>query len=108
MKQAEILKGVLAGVPLVVVEYRAFKVDNITYADKKAGGMRVTKPIVKHSIELADTQASIAEWLPDGVNLADVKPSFKKGDKCVLRIEGVENVSGFASIKGKLEPFEAT
>jgi len=108
MKQAEILKAVLSGVPVVVVEYRAFKLEEISYADKKQGGMRVTKPIVKHAIELGDTQASIAEWLPDGVKLSDIKPTFKKGDKCVLRIEGVENVSGFASIRGKLEPFETT
>jgi len=105
MKQTELVKNVLAGVPCVVVEYRGFKLETISYADKKSG-MRVSKPLVKHAIEMQDTQAAITEWLPDGVNVADVKPHFKKGDKCVLRIDGVENIQGFASIKGKLEPFE--
>jgi len=105
MNEATILKSVLAGVPMVVVEYRSFKIETISYSDKKSG-MKVSKPIVKHAIELADTQASIAEWLPDGTDLTQVKPIFKKGERCVLRIEGVENVQGFASIRGKLEPFE--
>lgn len=105
MKTADITKHVLAGVPCVVVEYRSFGIEKISYVDKRSG-TRVEKPMIKHKIEMADTQASISEWLPDGANLADVKPHFKKGDKCVLRIQGVESVQGFAQIKGTLEPLE--
>jgi len=105
MKQADIIKHVLSGVPVCVVEYRGFGIESISYADKKSGA-RVTKPMVKHKIEMGETQAAISEWLPDGANLADVKPTFKKGDKCVLKIQGVENVQGFAQIRGTLEPLE--
>jgi len=106
MKQAELMKHVIAGVPCVVVEYRGFKAESTTYADKKNGGALVTQPIVKHNIEMGDQQAAITEFLPDGIQLADVKPSFKKGDKCVCRIQGVANVKGFASLRGTLEPWE--
>jgi len=106
MNQETLIKNVLAGKPCVVVEYRSFKLDTITYIGKKSG-VRESKPVIKHAIELADTQAAITEWLPDGADLAQVKPNFKKGEKCVLTLEGIETVQGFASIKGKLEPLDA-
>jgi len=106
MKESDLLKNVLAGRPVVVVEYRSFKLDQLRFADKRQGGSMVTKPIVKHGIELRDTQASITEWLPDGFEVKQAKPTFKKGDRCVLTIQGIETVQGFASIKGVLEPLE--
>jgi len=105
MKQADIIKHVMNGVPMVIVEYRGFAIETIRYVDKKSGSA-VTKPMVKHKIEMGETQAAISEWLPDGVNLSEVKPTFKKGDKCVLKMQGVENVQGFAQIRGTLEPYE--
>jgi len=105
MKQDEIMKHVLNGSPVVVVEYRSFKIETIRYTDKKTGSA-VQKPMIKHGIEMGEQQATITEWLPDGVILTDVRPNFKKGDKCVLTIQGVEQVQGFASIRGKLEPYE--
>jgi len=106
MKEAEVIKHVLAGKPVVIVEYRSYKLDTIAYVDKRTGS-RVSKPVVKHAIELGDTQAAIAEWLPDGVDLTMVKPQFTKGQRCVLTLQGIEQVQGFASIRGTLEPFEA-
>jgi len=105
MKQDEIMKNVLNGVPVVVVEYRSFKIETIRYTDKKTGSA-VSKPMIKHGIEMGDQQATITEWLPDGAVLTDVKPHFKKGDKCILKIQGVEQIQGFASIRGTLEPYE--
>jgi len=106
MKTSEVMKLVTSGTPMVVAEYRGFKAESMTYADKKNGGARVTQPIVKHNIEMGDQQAAITEFLPDGVALADVKPLHKKGDKVVVHILGVANVKGFASMRGVIHAYE--
>lgn len=101
MKQDELIKRVLAGEPLIVVEYRSFKIDAIRYRDKQTQ-QTVARNIVKHGIEMGDAQVSVTEWLPDGTDLKTVNPAFAKGEKCVLKLRGMEPQQGFYNASGEL------
>lgn len=108
MKNVDVAKHVMAGKLLVIAEYRSFKPDAAKMRDK-ATGATVMRPKVLHSIEFGDVQATISEWLPDGTDMAQVKSSFKKGDKVVVHLKTLEPVNFGASytVTGTMEPLEA-
>lgn len=105
MKQADMIKRILSGEPIVVVEYRAFKPDTIRYRDKKSGAA-VERHVIKHSVEMGDMQVQVTEWLPDGVDLGTVKPTFSKGQRLALKLNGMEPNQGFYQATGDLIPLE--
>lgn len=107
MNKQQIADAILAGKPVVVVEYRSFKIDEIRYNDKKTGA-RVKRDIVKHGLELAGKPCVLTEWLPDGTNLEIIKPQFRKGENCVLEIEELAGDRDTLTARGSLAPYEAT
>lgn len=106
MKQADLIKCVLAGKPLVVVEYRSFKEDAISYRDKKTG-QAVHRLVLKHATEMGNDQVQVTEWLPPEAVAGQAKPAFSKGQKCVLELTGLERQQGFFTCQGQLTPLEA-
>lgn len=105
MKQSEFIRGVLAGKPAIVVEYRQFKMEPITYRDTKSGAM-VTKDTVAHGVEAGDLQVRVSEWIPDGVDAKTLKPAFEKGTKCILVIKSLNTDKGVLRAQGELIPLE--
>jgi len=107
MKLSKVLEEIKAGRLLVIAEYRSFKPDSVRIRDKQSG-QTVNKPKVLHSLEFGDVQATISEWLPDGVDITAVAPPFKKGERVVVRMKTLEPVNFGASytMTGALEPLE--
>jgi len=105
MDQKAFVKAALEGKPVVLVEYRSFKPDKISYRDKKTG-QAIEQLIVKHGVEMGELQVQVAEWMPQGTTEAQVKPPFAKGAKAVLLIEGMTQEQGFFKAKGQLFPYE--
>jgi len=66
----------------------------------------VSRAIIKHGLELGDTQASVTEWVPDGTKVEDLKPVHKKGDKVVFEVEGAKEVQGFSVLSGVMHTYE--
>lgn len=106
MLQSEFIKSALEGKPVVLVEYRSFKVEHISYRDKKTGNA-VSRDIVKHAVEMGDSQVSVSEWVPEGVKPESIKPPFNKGQRVVLELRGMERQQGFFVAEGNLWPFES-
>lgn len=106
MKQSEIVAAVLAGRVLAVVEYRGAIGDDLEWRDKRSGA-QMKAVIAKHSVEFADgRQLVVSEGMPEGTKSADVKSTFKKGQRVVLEIETIERVSGFLRARGIFEPLD--
>jgi len=101
MKQRDLIKHVLAGKPLVIVEYRSFKEDTIRYRDKKTGNT-IERIIIKHAVEMGANQVSVTEWLPDDAKPGMAKPPFTKGQRVILELEGMEREQAFYKASGTL------
>jgi len=106
MNKEQFLKVALSGKPVVIVEYRSFKEDAISYRDKKSG-QAVHRLIVKHAVEMGADQVQVTEWLPEGAKPGEAKSAFKKGQQCVLEITGMERQQGFYTCSGQLSPLES-
>lgn len=89
MTKQEFIDNVLAGRPLILVEYRATETDTINRKVVKAGES-ATMPMVKHSVLVGNTSFEVAEFLPDGANLKDVKAPYKLRDMVVIEVETME------------------
>jgi len=105
MIQSAFIEQALAGKPLVLVEYRSFKEEQIRYRDKKTGAT-VERLIMKHAVEMGGAQVQISEWLPDDAKVGQSIPPFKKGAPAVLEIRGMKQEQGFFKAEGALYPFE--
>lgn len=107
MKKSQITPAVMAGNLLIVAEYRSFKVETITYRDKKTGNM-LTRFIAKHSCEAGDSQFQVAEFLPDDYS-HDKNPMsrpFPKGQSVVVLVESFTQEKGFISVSGDMQALE--
>lgn len=107
MKKQAVLNSVLAGNLLLIAEYRSFKVEPISYRDKKNGNM-MHRFIAKHSLEAGDNQLQVADFMPDDYNheKAPAVAPFKKGTLCVLAVDTFKQEKGFISASGELTPLE--
>jgi len=106
LTKAQILEGVIAGRPLVLVEYRGLMVDEIKYNNKKTGAA-VNQLLAKHAVEMGNRQIGITEWVPDGIKEAEVKQLYPKGTMLVLELEGLKEEKGNLSGSGQFFEFDA-
>lgn len=108
MIQKEFIDKVLDGSPLVLVEYRSHKEDTIRYRVKSGPqtGQSVERLIIKHAVEMGNIQVQVTEWLPEGTKPGVAVPPFKRGQKAVLELQGMENNGGIYKASGNLFPFE--
>ena len=111
MKISDAVKAFEAGEPLLVVEYRGTAVAEVGYTDKKTGN-RIGSVTVEHHLEAGIEPLHVCEYLPDGVSLQEVEADtklfapFKKGQRCVLRVENLRRKAGRLAGRGKLEAIE--
>lgn len=106
MKSSEVSKQVLAGRPLMVVEYRATEVDMVNRKVVKAGEA-ATMPILKHKVLVGNDSWELAQFVKDGVDPSKVAPPGVMRDLIVVEVAAMERtkygnrMSG--EILGKLE-----
>jgi len=105
MKSSEFVRLALAGSPVVLVEYRSFKEEQIRYRDKKTNAT-IERLIVKHAVEMGGVQMQISEWLPEEAKPGQSVPPYKKGQPAVLEIRGLKQEQGFFKAEGNLYPFD--
>jgi len=99
MKKDKLIEQVLAGRPLLVVEYRATETDTINRKVVKAGES-ATMPVVKHKVLVGNDSYEVAEFLPDGSDLSKVKAPFTARDLVVLEVETMERTKYGNRIQG--------
>lgn len=105
MQKTQFIELALTGKPLVLVEYRSFKEEEIRFRDKKTGNA-VQRLILKHAVEMAGAQVQISEWLPEETKAGTATPPFRKGAMAVLEIQGMRQEQGFYRAEGALYPYE--
>jgi len=102
MKSAELLKLVLAGRLIAVVEFRKTETDTVRRKAPKAGE-QATMPMVKHTVLVNDESFEVTEFLPDGADLKAVKAPFERGQRVALEIEGMERSKYGNRIQGTFQ-----
>lgn len=100
MKKDTFIKETLAGKPLIVVEYRATETDEIRRSAPKAGES-ATMPMVKHKVIVGNDSFEVAEFLPDGAKLTDVKAPFKARDMVVFEVHTMEKTKWGSRMSGQ-------
>jgi len=102
MKKQVLCDAVLAGQPLLVVEYRATETDTINRKVVKAGESAVM-PVVKHKVLVGNDSWEVTEFLPDGADLSKVKPPFTPRQLVVLKVEAMERTKFGNRISGEFQ-----
>lgn len=106
MKQAELIKRVLAGEILALGEYRHSKKEMLEWRDKQTG-KALSAPILRHTVEFGDVSVAVSERVKDGTKLEDVNWPWVKSQRVVLRVQEIESKLGMVSARGVLEAFES-
>lgn len=101
MKQAEFIKQVLAGKPLVLGEYRNTEKDEINRNVVKAGES-ATMPIIKHKFIVGDDSFEFPEFPKNAAEFAKYEPPFKTRDMVVIEVHTMEKTKWGARISGAL------
>jgi hypothetical protein len=102
MKKAELVTKVMAGEPLVVVEYRTGAVETISYRDKTTG-RAASFSKVTHNVEAGPKNITVSQRLGDDQDPKAWVQSIKKGSMAVLILEGLRRERGVWSADGHLE-----
>jgi len=102
MKKDTFIAAVLAGNPLLLVEYRATETDTINRKVVKAGESAVM-PVVKHKVLVGNDSWEVTEFLPDGSDLSKVKAPFAPREMAVLKVESMERTKFGNRINGEFQ-----
>jgi len=100
MKKDDMIKAVLAGRPLILVEYRACETDSINRKVVKAGQSSVM-PVAKHKVLVENDSWEVTEFLDDGVDLSKVKAPYAMRDMVVLEIKAMERTKYGNRVEGE-------
>jgi len=99
----ELLKDLAQGHCLIVGEYRGFNVREVGVADKRSG-VRVTRVVVEHNVEISGMSRNVAEWLPVGADKNSVKPAATRGEMVKVTVESAKWFGGSLTIGGVIKP----
>jgi hypothetical protein len=107
MTKTEALKRIENGEFLGgIAEYRSSSAETIKYQDKKTGRM-AEMSMLRHNIEVGDVAVALNERTSDGFNASAYKSPFKKGQRVVVRLQGMEIDKGLVRARGTLEAIES-
>lgn len=105
MKQAELIKRILAGEALLVAEYRSGTAETIRWRDGETG--RALEAVaVRHSIECGTKSIQVSERTPEGFKPENFQAPAKKGQMVVWHVTGMTTQRGVTSGTGTFEPLE--
>lgn len=99
MKKDTLIAQVLAGKPLIVVEYRDTQADTINRRVVKAGES-ATMGIIKHKVLVGNDSYEVTEFPKDGTDLTKIQKPFNVRDLVVLEIETMERTKYGNRING--------
>jgi len=100
MKHSEVIKSVLAGMPLVIVEFRKTETDTLRRKAPKQGEAALM-PQAKHTVLIGDVSFEVVEWLPDGADLSKVTAPHPRGARVVMELESMEQTKYGNRASGK-------
>lgn len=103
MTNKELMEQIMAGKPLVVVEYRSSKAENIKWRDKETQ-KTLTGVFLRHTVEAGEVSVAVNERTGEDFKADGYKAPFKKGEKCVLVFTDYQTVKGATSARGVLVP----
>jgi len=99
MKKEAFLTNVLAGKPMILVEYRDMEADTINRKVVKAGES-ATMPMCKHKVLVGNDSYEVAQFLPDGTDPTKVPKPYQTRDMVVLEVETMERTKYGNRIQG--------
>lgn len=104
MKRDALIKSVLAGVPLVVAEYRGREAEDRNWKDRESGAM-TSGTFCHDNIEIGRKPVKVGVRLPDGVRAGgpETKDAFPLGSAVVLRLSSLDATMGNLKATGLLE-----
>jgi len=100
MKKQEFIDKVIAGKPLLHVEYRSCEIDDINRKVVKVGES-TTQPIIKHKVLVGDDSYEVGEFPEAGFDRKTYVAPYKKGDMVVLQIRTMEMTKYGTRINGE-------
>lgn len=86
----------------MVVEYRGGEAAKIEYREKETGKAAVFCKMT-HNVEAGSKAFQITERLPDDTKVDQVRPSLKKGQMAIFRVQGFYTDKGTVKASGTLE-----
>jgi len=102
MTQKEAIAAFEQGQPVVLVEYRSSQCTVIEWRDKTTGKPEKF-PKLTHNVELGILSVQVSERVTGDLDPTKYTPSFKKGQRCVLRLTGFTQEKGCYKASGTLE-----
>jgi|ERR1035441_351502 exosome complex RNA-binding protein Csl4 len=103
MKKAELVTAVEQGGIFCLGSFLSGRAEEIQVRDKQTGGRRAAG--VVREVMITDTEpVVISRWMKDGEKADSYHCAFKKGDKVVCRVTGLETQNGLIVLRGNLEP----
>lgn len=105
MTKSQLMERVLAGEPLVLVEYRHSNAEIIKWRDKETK-QALEAPTLRHTVETSRGSMAVQERVADSFNPQAYTPPFKKGQKAVLKFTVWQSQKGAVTANGILEPYD--
>jgi len=100
----ELVDSFYAGEMVLVGEYRSSEAEQITWRDKASGAM-LSAPMLRHVVELGVKSAIVSERVDRATfKPENYVPTFKKGDKVIVRLRTCMIEKGVIKLDGTLEP----
>jgi len=111
MKQKEAIKRFMDGQPVLMVEYRGYKAETITWRDKDTK-QSVSAPILRHNVEGVSENGSavpygVSKRVEDNFVVSSYVSPFKRGEKVVLVFTAMMTERGNITFSGDLHKLEA-
>lgn len=105
MTEQQAIEKFMTGSPMILVEYRSSKPEEIKYRDKESGKPMVMAKLT-HNVEMGSESFPVQERTGEQFDAATYKPPFVKGQRCVLLLDSFYRDKGNWNVRGRLEALE--
>lgn len=105
MTEQQAIEKFMAGSPIILVEYRSSKPEEIKYRDKDTGKPMVMAKLT-HNVEMGSESFPVQERTGEQFDALSYKAPFTKGQRCVLLLDSFYRDKGNWNVRGKLEALE--
>lgn len=102
MKNSELLKIVEAGEIVCVGTFFSGRVDKISFRDSRNGGARREALVSREVILTEKDPIAVTRFLPDGAKAEEWKASATRGDKVMVRVQGMSTDRGAVTLQGEM------
>jgi len=106
MKKAELEAAMKKGQIVMLGTYWSGSIETIHMRSKEPGGPKRDAHVTRETVMRDEGAVTVEKFLPDGSDPLAWKPSAKRGQEVVVRIEGLEKQMGNTKIRGIIEPLD--